>query len=299
MDRIGAMRVVIAAVDAGSLSAAGRHLGLPLATVSRKVSELEAHLGTQIFLRSSRRLTLTVAGSAYAEACRRIIEDLDEAERAASGEFTEPRGGLVIAAPIVFGRLHVLPVVSAFLSAYPNIDVRLVQSDRVEDLVEDHIDVAIRIGDLPVSNLISAKLGEIRHVVCASPAYLKSGLNLGSPTDLVHHDCVTFEKLNNADHWSFVDGDVPLSVTVHSRLVVNTAEAAIDAAIAGAGITRVLSYQVARELAKGSLVTALKNFEPAASPIHLVYAGGRRMPIKLRAFLDFSAPRLRQSLQPH
>ncbi|KJS25056.1 MAG: LysR family transcriptional regulator [Hyphomonadaceae bacterium BRH_c29] len=298
MDRLGAMWVVLAAADAGSLSAAGRTLGLPLATVSRKVSDLEAHLRTQIFIRSSRSLTLTEAGRAYVEACRRILEDLAEAERAAAGEYAAPRGDLVIATPIVFGRLHVLPVILNFLDAYPNIDVKLVQSDRVVHLVEDHIDVAIRIGELPDSNMVAKKIGETRQVVCASPEYFKNRPALESPADLAHHVCVTFEQLNNAKHWTFPDGDTPHSASVRSRLIVNSAEAAIDAAIAGSGITRVLSYQVARCLADGRLVRTLENFEPPPTPIHLLYPGQGRIPIKLRAFLDFAAPRLRESLQP-
>jgi DNA-binding transcriptional LysR family regulator len=299
MDRLESMRVLLAAADAGSLSAAGRALGLPLATVSRKVADLEAHLRAQVFIRSSRSLTLTEAGRAYVEASRRILEDLAEAERAAAGEYAAPRGDLVIAAPVVFGRLHVLPVILDFLGAYPNIDVKLVQSDRVVDLAEDHIDVAIRIGELPDSNMVASRLGDIRQVVCASPTYLENRPALETPANLAQHACVTFEQLNNARTWMFVNGGVPLPVRVHSRLVVNSAEAAIDAAVAGIGVTRVLSYQVVRGMTEGSLIRALQAYEPAPTPVHVLHPGRGRMPIKLRAFLDFAAPRLRQSLQPH
>lgn len=297
MDRLGAMRVLLVAAEAGSLSAAGRALGLPLATVSRKVADLEAHLRTQVFIRSSRSLTLTEAGRAYVDACKRILEDVAEAERVAAGEYAAPRGELVIAAPIVFGRLHVLPVIFDFLGAYPDIDVRFVQSDRVVDLAEEHIDVAVRIGDLPDSNMVASRLGEIRQVVCASPDYLQDQPALETPADLSQHACVTFEQLNDANIWAFADGGLPLEVRVHSRLVVNSAEAAIDAAVAGIGITRVLSYQVAHRFLEGSLVRVLQAFEPAPVPIHLVHPGRGRMPIKLRAFLDFAAPRLRARLQ--
>ncbi len=296
MDRFGAMRTVLEAADAGSLSAAGRRMGLPLATVSRKVSELEAHLRTQIFIRSSRRLTLTEAGRAYVDACRQILDDLAEAERAATGEYAAPRGELAVAAPIVFGRLHVLRVISAFLAAYPNINVKLVQSDRLVDFTEDHIDVAIRIGTLADSSMIAAKLGEVRQVVCASPAYFAKRPTPNSPAELLHHDCITFERLNDVQHWTFQTGATAIAAPVRSRLVVNTAEAAIDAAIAGVGITRVLSYQAARAVDLESLVLALTEFEPRPSPVSLVYPARGRMPIKLRAFLDFAAPRLRESL---
>ena len=296
MDRFGAMRTVLEAVDAGSLSAAGRRLGLPLATVSRRVSELETHLRTQIFIRSSRRLTLTEAGRVYVEACRQILEDLAEAERAASGEYAAPRGELTVATPIVFGRLHVLPVISTFLAVYPNIDIKLVQSDRLVDFTEDHIDVAIRIGALPDSNMIAAKLGQVRLVVCGSPGYFAGRPAPRAPVELSRHDCITFERLNDAQHWTFKAGKTVITAPVRSRLVVNTAEAAIDAAIAGIGITRVLSYQVANAVRMGNLALALTDLEPSPSPVNLVYTGHKRMPIKLRAFLDFAAPRLRESL---
>src|SRR5882724_3392190 len=172
MDRLESMSILVTAVEAGSLSAAARRLGTPLATVSRKVSELEAHLKTQLLKRSNRRLTLTDAGRSYVAACRRILEEVSEAERAAAGEYSAPKGDLVITAPIVFGRLHVLPVVTAFLAAYPQVDIRLTLGDRIAHLAEDHIDLAIRIGRLPDSRMVATGVGSIRHVVCASPAYL-------------------------------------------------------------------------------------------------------------------------------
>ncbi|MEO5756835.1 MAG: LysR substrate-binding domain-containing protein, partial [Mesorhizobium sp.] len=172
MDRLEAMSLFIATVEAGSLSAAGRRSGTPLATVSRKISDLEHHLKTRLLNRSTRRLTLTDAGHAYFAACRRILDEVGEAERTAGGEYSTPTGELIITAPIVFGRLHVLPVVTAFLAAYPRVDIRLTLGDRIAQLAEDHIDLAIRIGHLPDSRMVAIKIGSIRHVVCASPAYL-------------------------------------------------------------------------------------------------------------------------------
>ena len=171
MDRLEAMSTLLAAVEAGSLSGASRRLGMPLATVSRKVSELEAHLRTRLVTRTSRRLILTDAGRSYVTACKRILDDIDEAERSAAGEYVMPRGDLVITAPIVFGRLHVLPVLFEFLRAYPDIDIRLVLVDRVVNLQEEHADLAVRIGELPDSSLVAARVGSITRVVCGAPAY--------------------------------------------------------------------------------------------------------------------------------
>jgi len=296
MDRLEAMSTLLAAVEAGSLSAGSRKLGMPLATVSRKVSELEAHLRTRLVNRTSRRLTLTDAGRGYVEACRRILEDIGEAERAATGEYSAAKGNLAITAPIVFGRLHVLPVVVEFLRAYPDIDVRIALSDHVVDLQEHHVDAALRIGDLPDSSLLATRLGAVSRVVCGSPKYLAERGMPKSPGELGAHDCITFAGLGSPVEWKFASGRSEVSIAVRSRLTVNTAEAAIDAAIAGVGLTRVLSYQVASALRAGTLALVLRRFEPAPWPVSLVFAGQGRLPAKLRAFLDFAAPRLQTRL---
>ncbi len=296
MDRLESMSALLAAVEGGSLSAASRKLGMPLATVSRKVSELEGHLRTRLLNRTSRRLTLTDAGRSYVAACKRILEDIGEAERAAAGEYTAPRGDLIITAPIVFGRLHVLPIALEFLEAYPDIDVRVVLADRIVNLQEDDVDLAIRIGDLPDSSLVASRVGSIGRVVCGSPAYFAERGTPKSPGELGTHDCITFEGLTSPDAWKFAVGKSTMSVAIHSRLIVNTAEAAIDAAIAGVGITRVLSYQVASALRAGTLALALREFEPMPWPASFVYAGQGLLPLKLRAFLDFATPRLKERL---
>jgi DNA-binding transcriptional LysR family regulator len=293
MDRLASMSILVTAVEEGSLSAAARRLRTPLATVSRKVSELEAHLKTRLLHRSSRQLALTDTGRAYVEACRRILEDVGEAERAASGEYGAPKGELIITAPIVFGRLHVLPVVTDFLKAFADIDIRLVLADRVLSLVEDHIDLAVRIGALPDSSLVATRVGSIRQVVCGSPAYFADRGTPQSPTELRSHDCITFEGLVSTHAWTFSTGRSQADVAIRSRLTVNTAEAAIDAATAGVGIARVLSYQCANAVAEGALTVVLTSFEPAPWPVSLVYAGQRFLPLKLRAFLDFATPRLK------
>jgi DNA-binding transcriptional LysR family regulator len=269
---------------------------MPLATVSRKVSELEAYLRTRLVNRTSRRLTLTDAGRSYVAACKRILEDIGEAERTAAGEYVAARGDLAIAAPIVFGRLHVLPIAIEFLGAYPDIDIRLALADRVVNLHEEDIDLAIRIGELPDSSLVATRVGSIRRVVCGSPAYFGTRGMPESPSDLSAHDCITFDGLTSPDGWKFTVGKSTVSVAIRSRLIVNTAEAAIDAAIAAVGVTRVLGYQAASALRGGALVLALRNFEPAPWPVSLVYPGQGRVPQKLRAFLDFAAPRLKARL---
>jgi DNA-binding transcriptional LysR family regulator len=296
MDRLESMTVLLAVMDAGSLSAAGRKLGMPLPTVSRKVSELEAHLKARLLTRTTRRLTLTDAGRSYVAACRRILEDIHEAERAAAGEYSEPRGELVVTAPVVFGRLHVVPIVNEFLKAYPEVTVRLALGDRLVNLVEDHIDLALRIGDLPDSGLTTTSLGAIRRVACASPTYLAERGTPSDPRELSSHQCVSFELFAPANTWRFRDDGVDTGVEIHPRLVVNTAEAAIDAAIAGVGITCILSYQVESALRAGLLDLVLRRFEPEPIPVSFLYSGQGRLAQKLRALLDFAAPRVRERL---
>ena len=296
MDRLDSMSILVTAADEGSLSAAARRLGIPLTNVSRKVSELEAYLKTRLVNRSSRRLTLTDTGRSYVTDCKRILELVGEAERAATGEYSAPKGDLTITAPIVFGRLHVLPVVTEFLKAYPEIDVRLVFADRIVNLFEEQTDLAVRIGDLPDSSLIGTRIGAIRHVVCGSPGYFAARGMPKTPDELGRHDCITFEGLVSPSVWTFPFGKATKSVPVHSRLIVNTAEAAISAAAARVGITRVLSYQVAHEIRTDQLVLALKDFEPAPWPVSLVYTGQRLLPSKVRVFLDYAVPRLKAAI---
>jgi DNA-binding transcriptional LysR family regulator len=296
VDRIDAMSVLLAAVDAGSLSACARQRGVPLSTVSRKVSELEAHLKTQLLVRSSRALTLTDAGRNYVAVCRRILEELGEAERAAAGEYSAPRGELVVTAPIQFGRLHVLPVVSAFLEAHPEISIQLVLTDRLVHFVDDHVDVALRIGRLPDSSLVALKLGATRRVVCASPEYLSRNGVPGAPDDLAAHQCVACDALMLPGGWTFNLNGREVEVPVRPRLHVTTSEAAIDAAALGLGLTRVLCYQIAAQRRLGRLNAVLEEFEPEPDPVSLVYAARGMLPLKLRAFLDFSAPRIRAAL---
>jgi len=299
MNRLEAMSTLLAAVDAGSFTAASRKLHLPLATVSRRVSDLERHLRVQLLVRTSRRLELTEAGRAYVHACRDILASVEEAERAASGEYAAPRGDIAVTAPIVFGRLHVLPVIVDFLKAYPDINVRLMLTDRVANFTEDQVDVALRIGTLADSGLIAVRLGSVGRVVCASAAYLESsGAPLKQPSDLAKHVCITFAGLNAPTRWTFRRNKADMSIAVKSRLAVDTAEAAIDAAAAGLGVTRVLSYQIADAVRDGRLTRVLSEFEPEPDPVSLIHSGQGPLPLKVRAFIDFATERLRHKLKP-
>lgn len=297
MDRLDAMSVFAAIVDAGSLSAAGRRLNVPLATVSRKLSDLETHLKTRLITRSTRKLELTDAGRDYLEACRQILEQVEEAERAASGAYAKVKGRLVVAAPVVFGRLHVVPVAAAFLEAHPEVDIQLRLGDRNVNLIEEHVDVALRIGNLPDSNLVATQVGSIRRVVCASPAYLERYGTPRSLGELVAHRCITFDGLDAATTWVFAGADgQKRQARVRSRMTVSTADAAIEAATLGLGLTRVLSYQVADAVQGGRLVGVLFDDEPPAVPASLIYPGQGRLPMKTRAFIDFAVGLLRDRL---
>ena len=298
MDRLDAMTVFAAIADGGSLSAAGRQLGIPLATVSRKLADLEAHLTTRLITRSTRKLVLTDAGRDYLAACRAILEQVDEAERAAAGAYANVRGQLVVAAPIVFGRLHMVPVAAAFLEQHPEVDIQLRLGDRNVNLIEEHVDLALRIGILPDSGLVATQVGTVRRVVCASPDYLR---RFGTPAtlgDLAAHRCISFEGLDAATTWTFVgDGGERRPVDVRARLAVSTADAAMAAAKLGLGLTRVLSYQIDDALRGGELVRVLVDDEPPAIPASLIYPGQGRLPMKTRAFIDFASGRIRERLQ--
>ena len=291
-DRLETMSIFVRVVDEGSLTAGARALAMPMATVSRRISELEDKLGAELLLRSPRGLTLTDTGQTYVADCRRILEEVAEAERNASGEFTAPRGTLTMTAPIVFGRLHVLPVVSAFLRTFPDVDIRLELTDRSVNLHEEHLDLAVRIGPLLDSMFIARKVGEVRRIICASPSYLEKHETPKTPGDLAQLDAITFQRLMSPQNWRSGTAPPQKAMPMRSRLIVNTAEAAIDAAIDGLGVTRVLSYQAAQAIKAGRLVPLLQDFEPAPWPVHLLYEPRALIPQKLRAFLDFAAPRI-------
>jgi len=299
VDRLEAMAMLVEAVDSGSLSAVSRKMNVPLPTVSRKIADLESHLGTRLLIRSTRKLVLTDAGAAYVSVAKRILEQVTEAERTAAGEYSAPRGDLAVTAPIVFGRLHVLPVVTDFLARYPEINIRLMLSDRNVHLIEEHVDMAIRLGALPDSSITATKLGEVRHVVCASPSLLAAHGVPETPNSLVMLPCISHDFLPApSPAWPFRKPGTKAEIIapVRVRLAVTTAEAAVDAAIAGVGVARLISYQVAEAVARGALQSILAQYEPELMPVSMLHAGQGILPLKVRSFLDFAAPRLRAAI---
>jgi DNA-binding transcriptional LysR family regulator len=296
MDRLEAMSVIVAVAETGSFSAAARRLGAPVATVSRRVADLEGRLKAELFQRSSRRMTLTDAGRDYVEASRRIIEQVEDAERQVSGEYRSPKGDLAVTTPWGLGHTDVLPIAVEFLNAFPEIGLRLLLTDRVVDPVEESIDVAIRIGNLPESSLIATRIGSIRVVVCASPEYLAARGRPQSPDDVRDHDCIAINDVASPTAWKFRKGKHVVSAQIQSRLCVNTSEAAVLAAIAGAGLTRVMSYKMDAARRVGSLELVLEAFEPEPLPVHIVYAPRNPVPLKLRAFINWVTPRLKARL---
>lgn len=299
MNQVEGMAILVAVADAGSLSAGARALGMPLATVSRRISDLEAYLGTPLLLRSKRGLGLTEAGAAFLAASRRILDDLREAESAAAGLPPAPRGELTVTAPVVFGRRHLLPVVAEFLAAEPEVDVRVVLGDRPANLADERADLAVRIGVATTGpEFVATPVGEVRVVTCATPAHLEAFGWPQVPADLAEHPCVTFTALSGARRWTYGEGAAAQSVRLRSRLVVNTAEAAISAALAGVGLTRAIDYQVAGLLQSGRLVRVLQGFEPAPLAVTLLHLRREPVPLRLRAFVAFAAPRLRERLAP-
>lgn len=296
MDRFEAMAVLLAVVEAGSLSAGARRLDAPLATVSRKVAELEKRLGTRLVLRTRRGLMLTEEGRTFVAAARRILDDLEAAERQASGDHGALRGDLHVTAPITFGERHLLPTVLAFLGEHPEIDLRLTLSDRQLSIADEHIDVALRIGHMADSALIATRVGAVRRVICASPDYLARRGTPRVPDDLACHDGISFQGFATAPEWRYRRDGAAFAVEPRPRLVVNTTEAAIRSALAGIGIIRVLSYQIAEPLAAGTLKELLTDFAPEPLPVSVVHRPVDPLPLKVRRFIDWIAPRLRAQL---
>jgi DNA-binding transcriptional LysR family regulator len=297
VDRLEAMTIVLLAVEKGSLTAAARALNMPLPTISRKVSELETYLGTKLLQRSTRKLTLTDAGQSYVDAVKRIMAEIEEAERAATGEYTAPRGELVLTAPFLFGQMYILPIVTDFLAAYPEINVRLLLSDRNLHLSDDDVDMAVRLGALPDSSMIATRVGSMDSLVCAAPEVL---LALGAPKhprDLASLPCVIFAGPATTT-WAFRDPatEREFNVDIVPRLSVTAAEAAVQAALRSTGFTRVYRYHCANELRAGTLVQVLQGFDVEPIPVHLVHGARGQLPLKMRVFLDFATKRLRAAL---
>jgi DNA-binding transcriptional LysR family regulator len=295
VDRLDAMKVFVAVLDEGSLAGAGRRLNRSPAAVSRAIAFLEEHVGTELLHRTTRSLKLSEAGERYAAACRRVLTDLEEADLLAAGERSAPRGTLTVTATVFMGETVLCPILDAFMDAYPAVSVRLYLLDRFVNLIDEGIDVALRIAHLADSSLVATRVGEVRRVVAAAPRYLAQNPRIMEPADLTKHQIITFADLGT-DSWSFppLNGSsVARIVHFTPRLIVNSIKGAIAPAISGRGVTRVLSYHIPQQVREGSLEIVLKDHEPPPLPVHLIAPHGRLSVPKVRAFVDLALPRLR------
>jgi DNA-binding transcriptional LysR family regulator len=296
MDRIEAMRVFVAALDEGSLAGAGRRLRRSPAAVSRAIAFLERHVGTELLHRTTRSIKLSEAGERYASACRRVLVDLEEADMSVADERTAPRGTLTVTAPPISGEEILRPIIDAYLETYPAVSVNLVLLDRYANLVDEGIDVALRVAELPDSSMVAVRIGgDVKRVIVASPRYLAEHPRIVEPADLTKHRIVTTTHFGH-DAWVFpppAGSSIARSIHFKPRLVVNSVRAALASAVDGHGVTRLYTYHVAERVKDGSLKIVLRNAEPSPMPVHLITPQGRTSVPKVRAFLDFAAPRLR------
>jgi DNA-binding transcriptional LysR family regulator len=289
VDLFHAMNVFVSVADNLSFSQAARALHMSRPSVTRAVAFVEEDVGAQLLVRTTRSVALTPAGELYLRDCRRILESVQEARDVASGSHAELRGEVVITAPTMFGRLHVLPVLEGFLTAHPEVRARALLVNRIVDLVDEGVDVGVRIGPLRRQSHMAARVGQVSSVVVASPGYLAGRDPITHPDDLSRHRIVSHLGAFHAPRWGFAGGDVALEPTV----AVNDTLAALELAERGFGVTRLLSYQAADALARGALVRLLPDYELDPWPVHLVYPAGRRVPSRTRAFLDFATDALR------
>jgi DNA-binding transcriptional LysR family regulator len=296
MDRIDAMKVLVSAVDEGSLAGAGRRLRKSPAAVSRAIAFLEAHVGAELLHRTTRSLKLSEAGERYVAACRRVLVDLEEADIVAGSERSAPRGTLTLTAPIITGEDILRSILDAFMNEYQAVSARLYLLDRPVNLIDEGIDVALRIAHLADSNFVAIRVGEVRRIVAASPGYLARHPAIREPADLSKHQIIAMTHFG-LDSWSFPPAkgsSVPRVVQFTPRLVVNTVRAAIDSAAEGHGVTRLFSYHIADEIREGRLQIVLGKDEHPPLPAHLLVPQGRLSVPKVRAFVDFAAPRLKR-----
>jgi DNA-binding transcriptional LysR family regulator len=286
MDRLDAMQAFVAVADLQGFAPAARKLGLSPSGVTRLIAALEDRLGARLLQRTTRKVALTDVGTRYLERVRRILADVEEAESSAEGERTRPIGRLVVSAPIGFGRLHVSPLMSDYLARYPEVTAELRLTDRTVNLVEDGVDLAVRIGHLPDSTLVARHVGEMRRIVVASKSYLTQRGEPDTPEAIATHDTIQFGAATAAPEWRFVEDGREVRVLCTPRFTTNSADAAIQYAGQGGGLTRVLAYQAADAIKAGRLRIVLEKFEPPALPIHAVYPTSRLLSAKVRAFID-------------
>jgi len=293
MDKLRAMETFVRIVDRGSLTAAAESLRTSLPSVVRTLAALEAALDVRLLNRTTRRIALTDEGREYHARCQRVLAEVEDAEAALSARRAVPKGRLRVTAPVMFGRLHVAPVITGFVGRHPAVRAELILLDRVVDLVEEGIDVGVRIGRLPDSSLVALPIGETRRVVCASPAYLKRAGTPESPADLAAHRCVSFGGLAPGNEWTFAAHGKATRVTVVPALASNQIDPVLDACVGGAGLGQFLGYQVRTLLETGKLQRVLVGFEPAPLPIHAIYPSARLLSSNVRTLVDWAVPRLR------
>ena len=289
------MSLFVAVADSSSFAEAARRFDISPPAVTRVIAALEERLATRLLHRTTRRVKLTEPGACYLADCKRILADLAEAESAVACLQAAPRGLLSVTAPVLFGQMFVLPALLEFLDLYPAVQARTLFLDRVVNLLEEGVDVALRIGELADSSLIAVKVGQVRRVCCASPSYLERAGTPLAPEDLDQHRLVAAGSFASPRGWHFGSDGPDSRIEIESSLTVNTNPAAIRAAVYGWGITRVLSYQISSEVASGALAIVLQEFEPAPWPVYILHQEGRKVSAKVRAFVDLLAQRLRAS----
>jgi len=294
VDRFQEMQIFMAVAQEQGFSAAARRLGLSAASITRAVAALEQRIGTLLLTRTTRSVYLSEAGQRYLEDCRRILAEVQEAEDSAAGSHIHPRGQLTITAPVLFGELFVTPLMVEYLTQFPEVCINALLVDRIVSIVEEGVDVAVRIGELPDSNQHAIRVGEVRRVICASPQFLSSHGRPEHPQALAQSPIIATSASGQLRSWPFLERGESLNVRVEPRLLVTANQAAITAATLGLGFTRVLSYQVAGRVAAGELEILLADFELPPLPIHVVYQGGRKAPARVRSFVDFVVQALRE-----
>ncbi|HMJ15600.1 MAG TPA: LysR family transcriptional regulator [Polyangiaceae bacterium] len=294
MDRLESLQVFVAVAEQNGFAAAARHLGMSAPSVTRAIAALEARIGTELLKRTTRTVRLTEAGARFLTDARRILAELEEAERFAGDLHGGLRGQLGVTAPINFGRMFVAPVVVEFLGMHAQVSVRTLFVDRVVDLLDEGLDVAVRIAELPDSTLTAVRVGSVRRVLCAAPQYLAQHGRPRAPSDIGKHETIAFGSGVAEPEWKFARKGKGYVIQPRARLLVNSVDVAVAAAVAGRGLVRLLSYQVEAELHAGRLESVLPDFEPPPLPVHVVHAGGKRASAKLRHFVDLAVSRLRR-----
>ena len=297
MDRFNELKVFISVAESGGFAKAAARLRSSPPAVTRTVAALEQRVGVQLFNRTTRMVSMTEAGRRFLEHARRILTDLDVAERELAGESTMPSGHLTITSPVTMGRMMLPSIVTDFLHAHPHVTAKVLLFDRITNLIEEGIDVGLRVGQLPDSSLIARQVGEVRRILVASPAYLSKNGTPKDPTDLKRHSMIAFTGLLPNREWVFGEGKTARRLMLKPRFEINDAAAAIAAAEGGGGITIALSYMVARQIGERRLQQVLGSFAPSAVPVQLVYPESRLVAPKVRAFVDYAAPKLRSALR--